>query len=74
MLARVRVLQPTLIVKNIKDNDVYRLFYDIRAIIHHIVVTRVANDAIYINEKCLNPQTTMLSNKKSIGTVLSYHF
>ena len=48
------VLEPTFIVKVIKNNDVCHLFSDIRIIICHPVVSMVDSNSINISDKCLN--------------------
>ena len=58
------VLPETFIVNNIETNNISQLFYDICAIIYHIVVSIVSNSTIYNSDKCLNSQIKKLSNKK----------
>ncbi len=58
------VLQVTFIIKDIKNNNMCQHFYDIRAIIYHIVVSLFAINTIYISDKYLNSRIIKLSNKK----------
>ncbi len=58
------VLQATFIVKDIKNNNMCQHFYEIRAIIYHIVVSLLAINTIYISDKYLNSRIKKLSNKK----------
>ena len=58
------VLPATFIVNHIESNNICQLFYDIWAIIYHIVVSLVASSTIYNSDKCLNSQIKKLSNKK----------
>ena len=48
------ILPATFIVNHIETNNICQLFYDICAIIYHIVVTIVASSTIYNSDKCLN--------------------
>ncbi len=68
------VLQAAFAVSDIKNNSIYQVFYDVRAIIHHTVVSIVAINIIYISDKCLNSQIKRLWNKKSLVMVYSYQF
>jgi hypothetical protein len=59
------VLQATFIVQDIKNNSMCQHFYDIRAIIYHIVISLLAINTIYIiTDKYLNSRIKKLSNKK----------
>jgi hypothetical protein len=52
------VLQATFIVNDIKNNNMCQHFYDIRAIIYHIVISSFAINTIYISNKYLNLRIT----------------
>ncbi len=58
------VLQAKFIVKDIKNNNMCQHFYEIRAIIYHMVVSLLAINTIYISDKYLNSRIKKLSNKK----------
>jgi len=68
------VLQATFIVKDIKNNNMCQHFYDIRAIIYHIVISLLAINTIYMSDKYLNSRIKKSSNKKSNVIFLSYQF
>ncbi len=57
-------LQATFIVTDIKNNNMCQHFYDIRAIIYHVVISLLAINTIYISDKYLNSRIKKLSNKK----------
>jgi hypothetical protein len=59
-----RVLQATFIVKDIKNNNICHHFYDIRAIIYHIVISFFAIYTIFTSDKYLNSRIKKLSKKK----------
>ncbi len=58
------VLQATFIVKDIKNNNMCQHFYEIRAIIYHMVVSLLAINTIYISDKYLNSRIKKLSKEK----------
>jgi len=57
-------LQAAFIVTDIKNNNICQHFYDIRASIHHIVISSLAINTIYMSDKYLNSRIKQLSNKK----------
>jgi hypothetical protein len=57
-------IQAAFVVDDLKNNSIYQLSYEVRAIAPHIVFSIVASKTIYISDKCLNSQIKKLLNKK----------